>query len=162
MLIASILNDSANLVTLESDPVIASQLDENRINNNLNFSVEASALSNRSLIQQGWNTIPSDVLLPNYNWVNTISLDGLKNKYNIDFDTLVIDCEGALYYILMDMPELLNNIKLIIMENDYYNISEKMYVDQVLKNNNFYRDYFESGGWGPCYDNFFEVWKKCN
>lgn len=161
LLIASILNDpSNNLVTLESDPMIAAQLDENKMINNLNFNVEPSALSNRKLIQQGWNTIPSDELLPECNWVNTITLDELKSKYNIEFDTLVIDCEGAFYYILMDMPELLNNINLIIMENDYHDISEKMYVDQVLKNNNFYRDYFESGGWGPCYDIFFEVWKK--
>ena len=25
---------------------------------------------------------------------------------------------------------------------------------------NFIVDYKESGGWGCCYDNFFEVWKK--
>ena len=84
----------------------------------------------------------------------------LKNKYNINFDTLILDCEGAFYYILMDMPEILNNIKLIIMENDYFEISFKNYVDEILKNNNFYIEYSEPGGWGPCCHNFFEVWKK--
>ncbi len=79
---------------------------------------------------------------------------------NNDFDTLVLDCEGAFYYILMDMPEILNNINLIIMENDYWDITQKHYIDNILFKNNFYRDYVESGGWGPCYNNFYEVWKK--
>ena len=73
---------------------------------------------------------------------------------------MVLDCEGAFYYILVDMPEILNNIQLIIMENDYYDISHKLYVDSVLEKYNFYNDYKEAGGWGCCYNNFFEVWKK--
>lgn len=162
LVIASILNDSRNLVSLECDVNIANKLEENKQLNNLNFNIECSALSNRRLIQKGWDTIPHNKLLPGFNWVNTITLEQLNNKYNINFDTLVIDCEGAFYYILMDMPELLNGINLIIMENDYHDINKKNYVDDVLKNNNFDRVYVESGGWGPCYNNFFEVWKKCN
>ncbi len=46
------------------------------------------------------------------------------------------------------------------MENDYLELSNKKYVDDTLKKNNFRIDYVESGGWGPCYDNFFEVWKR--
>jgi FkbM family methyltransferase len=160
LVIASILNDSRNLVSLECNIDIANQLKENKELNNLNFSIECSALSNRKLIQKDWDTIPFDELLPGFNWVNTITLEQLNNKYNIDFDTLVIDCEGAFYYILMDMPQLLNGINMIIIENDYHNINNKNYVDYVLKNNNFERVYVESGGWGPCYNNFFEVWKK--
>lgn len=160
LVIASILNDSRNLVSLECNIDIANQLKENKELNNLNFSIECSALSNRKLIQKNWDTIPNDELLPGFNWVNTITLEQLNNKYNINFDTLVIDCEGAFYYILMDMPELLNGINMIIMENDYHDINKKNYVDYVLKNNNFEVVYVECGGWGPCYNNFFEVWKK--
>jgi FkbM family methyltransferase len=160
LVISSILHDSANLVTLESDPTIAQQLIENRELNHFRFHVEISALSNQRLIQQGWITIPSDTLPEGFHWVNTITLPDLKSKYNIDFDTLVLDCEGAFYYILMDMPEILTNIKLIIMENDYHEITHKQYIDTMLLQHNFYIDYQESGGWGPCYHNFFEVWKK--
>jgi FkbM family methyltransferase len=153
-------NDNTNFVTLESDPNIAQQLQENRDLNNLNFLIESSALSKRKLIQKGWDTIESDTLLEGYQNVNTITLEELYAKYNIVFDTLVLDCEGAFYYILMDMPEILLNVNLIIMENDYWDINKKQYIDDILIKNNFYRDYFESGGWGPCYNNFFEVWKK--
>jgi FkbM family methyltransferase len=162
LVIASILHDNTNFVTLECDINVAGQLTENRDLNNFNFHIENSALSNRKLIQKGWDTMPSDILQEGYSWVNTITLDNLKSKYNIEFDTLVLDCEGAFYYILMDMPEILNNIKLIIMENDYNDISKKNYIDDVLIKNNFNIDYQECGGvgWGPCFDNFFEVWKK--
>ena len=162
LIIAYILNkkNNNNFVTLESDQNIASQLTENRDLNNLNFHIESSALSKRKLIQSGWDTIPSDTLQDGYKWVNTITLEELYLKYNINFDTLVLDCEGAFYYILMDMPEILNNVNLIIMENDYHDISKKIYIDEILIKNNFYVDYVESGGWGPCEKNFFEVWKK--
>jgi FkbM family methyltransferase len=161
LVICSILQCNTNLVTLESNINIANQLIENRDLNNFNFYVEKAALSNRSLIQRGWETMPSDTLQEGYSWVNTIKLDELQNKYNIEFDTLVLDCEGAFYYILMDIPEILNNINLIIMENDYVDILHKQYIDKILIENNFYIDYQEGGGWGPCYNNFFEVWKRC-
>ena len=67
--------------------------------NNLNFHIESSALSNRKLIQIGWDTIPSDTLKNDYSWVNIITLDNLKNKYNIEFDTLVLECECAILKI---------------------------------------------------------------
>ena len=160
LVIASLLNNSKNLVTLECSPDIFEQLKENRELNGLYFSIEDSALSNRKLIQKDWDTIPSDTLIDGYSWVKTITLEELMVKYNTQFDTLVLDCEGAFYYILNDMPEILNNIKLIIMENDYWDILKKKYIDDILRDNHFYVDYVESGGWGPCMSHFFEVWKR--
>ena len=163
LIIGSILRNydesNCNFVTLESDANIANQLQENRDLNNLKFHIENSALSKRKLIQNGWSTIPSDTLHEGFNWINTITWEELNAKYNIKFDTLVLDCEGAFYYILMDMPEILDNINLIIMENDYWDISHKQYIDDILSKN-FYVDYLESGGWGPCTNNFYEVWKR--
>ena len=160
LVIASILENSNNLVTLESDVNISKQLSENRDLNNMKFHIESSALSKRKLIQRDWVTKPSETLEPGFKWVNTITLENLKTKYNIEFDTLVLDCEGAFYYILKDMPEILDNINLIIMENDYNVLEQKKYIDNILTKNNFYVDYTEKGGWGPCRNNFFEVWKK--
>ena len=84
------------------------------------------------------------------------------SKYGIQFDTLVLDCEGAFYYILLDMPEILNNINLILMENDYFNADHKKYVDSILREKKFNVIYLVDGcgGWGPCEHNFWEVWLK--
>lgn len=161
LIIGSILGNNQNqLVVMECDEDISKQLEENRELNHFNFKIENSALSKRRLIQKGWDTMESNILLDEYKWVKTITLDELKLKYQIDFDTLVLDCEGAFYYILMDMPEILQNIQTIIIENDYHNIVHKIYVDNVLKENNFYVEYQEAGGWGPCFNMFFQVWKK--
>jgi len=157
LVIASIVKD---FVTLETDPNVAKQLTENRDLNNFTFHIENSALSKRKLIQYEWDTKPSDVLELGHSWVNTITLEQLNAKYKIEFDTLILDCEGAFYYILMDMPEILTNINLIIVENDYHDILHKNYVDSILKQHNFYLQYQEAGGWGPCYNMFYEVWKK--
>ena len=170
LLIHSILakKGNTNFVTLESDSHIASQLQENRDANHMNFKIEASALSKRKLIQRGWDTVVSDSVLPGYHSVQTITWDELCQKYKIAFDTLILDCEGAFYYILSDMPTVLDNIKLIIMENDYYTESHKTYIDTTLTERGFKRAYVQCGGW-ECrhynkfpntYMNFFEVWKK--
>ena len=58
------------------------------------------------------------------------------------------------------MPEILDGINLIIMENDYWDIEKKNFVNNVLLKNGFRINYKESGGWGPCYNCFFEVWKR--
>jgi hypothetical protein len=60
----------------------------------------------------------------------------------------------------MDMPEILNNVNLIIMENDYWEIEKKQFVDDVLIKNGFDTVYRKEGGWGPCFKNFYEVWRK--
>jgi hypothetical protein len=43
-------------------------------------------------------------LMPGYTNIYKITLEELNRKYNIMFDTLVLDCEGAFYYLLMEMP----------------------------------------------------------
>ncbi len=162
LVIASILQAAGNtdMVTLECDPNIAAQLTENRDLNGLKFHIEASALSKTKLIQRGWDTMESKKLLPGYKWVPTITLANLYAKYKILFDTLVLDCEGAFYYILRDMPELLKPVNLIIMENDYHDIKHKKAVDAALAKYGFKSIYQEAGGWGPCQSKFFEVFRK--
>lgn len=160
MVIGTILDDDKNLVTLECDQNTVKTLTYIRNINKYNFHIEDSALSKRKLIQRGWETIPSDVDVPGYTRIKTITFSELEAKYNITFDTLIADCEGALYYIFMDDPDMLNNIKLFLTENDYTDITHKQKVDEILISKGFKRIYCEAGGWGPCYDRFYEAWAK--
>lgn len=168
-IIATILNSDKNLVSLESDPSIAQFLESVRTMNNFSFSVENSALSERRLKQSGWNTKlmePNEVLngVPNWKEVNTITWDNLLKKYNIQFDTLVADCEGALYYILKDRPDILDNIKTIIVENDYLELDKYTAVEDIFVSKGFcviystplIGEYYHL----PCKQFFFQVWKK--
>ncbi len=159
-IIAQILSNDKRLVTMECNPLHVSQLTENRDSNGFNFQIEPSALSKRSLIQRGWETIASETVPDGYFKVNTIDWSTLQQKYDLKFTALVADCEGALYYILQDQPDLLQNFRIIIMENDYGDLSHKKFVDDNLMQYGFTCVYREAGGWGPCYDRFFEVWEK--
>jgi len=173
MVVSYILNmhNNINFVSMECNTEIAEKLIENRDNNNLKFQIETNALSNRQLIHYGWSNVESGVLLPplngiSYQQVTNIAFEELQNKYNIEFDTLIVDCEEAFYTILQDFPNMLTNINLIIMENDYLEQYKKDYVDKILIENTFQIVYAESGGWPrelnrfPCYDNFYEVWRR--
>lgn len=161
-IISHLLEDSKNFVAVETDKNTCEKLDINRKNNNFNFHIENSAISKRNLVQQNntWTTVISNNILPNQFLVNKISWEELKEKYNIDFNVLVADVEGSLYYICQDEPDFFNNFNKIIMENDYNDINHKNYVDSHLVKYGFKNIYKEAGGWGPCFNCFYEVWEK--
>lgn len=161
--IATLLNDSRNLVAVESSAGTAKLLQENRDMNGLQFHIVAGAISKVPLIQDGWwTTKPSDVDVPGWTRVNTMTFDEVQNLYNITFDTLVVDCEGALYYILLHDPNVLKNINTVIIENDFTDIQHLLYVQDLFVRNGLYCVYNQAGGWGPCSDQFYQVWKKAN
>tara|TARA_B100000674_G_scaffold499228_1_gene542978 strand:- start:1719 stop:2504 length:786 start_codon:yes stop_codon:yes gene_type:complete len=185
LIISSLLENDKNLVTLETMQETVQKLKQNRDINKRSFHIENSALSYIKLMQNregaGGACIPFNQSLlkdENYTPINTITFSELQKKYNIVFDTLVLDCEGALYHILKNSNEnILENINLLIMENDYRNYDHKLYVDSIFKKSKFRRVYVESltkkkidkpSFWNkdgshtryPCYQNFYEVWKK--
>jgi FkbM family methyltransferase len=162
LIISALLKDTRNYLVLESDPVFADQLTQNIKANGFDTHVEASALSQIPLIQNYWDTTPMiDNIIPNgWKQVSTITYTELMKKYNINFDTIVADCEGALYYILRDEPSILNNVNTVITENDYRDIDHKLFVNNIFKMNGLKRVLYQPGGWGPCKDFFYEVWKK--
>lgn len=162
LIIASILKDETQFVTLECNPKIFKKLEHNRTINNRKFHTENSALSKNQLFNKGWQTFhvnnkPKDAVE-----INTITWQQLVDKYNIQFDTLIADCEGALYYILLDFPEMLDNINMIIMENDYHNINHKRAVDNTLMSKGFKCIASKRGPYyvGPCREFFYETWKR--
>jgi len=69
--------------------------------------------------------------------IENITFDDLQIKYDIIFNTLIIDCEGSFYQILLDNPNILKNINMIIIENDFDTIEEYNYVYNVFINNGF-------------------------
>lgn len=165
MIISYILNknNNHNYVVLETNTDDAAKLTHNRNINDLKFHIEPSALSNRPLIQSGWTTRISDHVPPGFFKVNTISWNDLNTKYNIEFDTLVVDCEGAFYYILEDFPEVLNQVKLVLMENDYFDIPHhKTIVQDTLKNKGFENIYTAPLNIPsmPYISDFYQAWKR--
>jgi FkbM family methyltransferase len=169
--IGTILNDSKNLLVVESDPDNSILLKENRDNNNLKFLIEDSAISKVNLYQKDWITKPFDEIeindIKNWKQINTKSWEEIKNKYNMKFNVLVVDCEGALYYIIKENPNFIQSFDKIIIENDFNDIEHKKFVDNNFIKYNFKKIYSE----GPeryyydfddvvCTSSFYEVWIK--
>lgn len=157
--IASLLNDSANLVVFESDPDNAILLQSNKDANGFRFAIEACALSRRPLIQHHWETRAYEGILPHdWKFVKTMPWSDVVAKHG-SFDALVCDCEGALYNILVDEPEFAKGFGMIIIENDFFDGEHKQFVDEKFREAGLTRVFSKAGGWGPCANNFYEVWK---
>ena len=162
LVISSILSDSSNLSTIESDPANIPTLIKNRDDNNFHFKIYNGALSRSNLWQRWWVTKPQEICPgPDWTRVNTFMLSDVNNNPTV----LVADCEGALYYIFRDFPEILNTVKTILVENDYRDAQHYLAVETIFKENGFdlyYNDYcHEAKQYNlPLYKNFFQVWKR--
>lgn len=164
IVIASILEDDSQFVTLETCETDAYHACVNRDANGKKFHIVNAALSLRPLYQSGMTcyTEPKENAVS----VRTCTLDDLHQQYNIVFDTLILDCEGAFYDILHDFPTILDNIRLIIIENDYNCNHKKSVVNDFFTKHNFscvYRELLDSSPHPeprPCNDCFFEVWQR--
>lgn len=162
LVIGAILENSKNLVCLECNSYVAKQLIENRDANHLQFHVLDKALSKNPLVQDSYGithlkkNAPSDS-----KEIDIITIEEIRNKYQIHFDTLVVTCEGGFYHILKEMPDVLNGIRLIIITNDFTDFNEKEYVDFVLTSNQFNMiDVSEGNSMGLLYKKYNEVWKR--
>jgi len=169
LIISSLLSYSSNLVTLEMDPIFYKKCIENRNNNNLKFIALNKALSYSPLYAQlnkihgegGGYCVPHKYN-SDYTECPRVTLEELEKEYNIKFNVLVCDCEGGLYYILKDNPNLFENMNKIILENDFSSIEHKKFVDGILEKNGFQRVFVEKLPVGdfPCKEFFWETWIK--
>jgi len=169
LIISKILTSSENLITLEMDTIFYKKCVENRDNNNLNFHCINKALSYTPLYSQlnkkhgeGGGYCVQHKYNKDYIECPTVTLEELEKEYNIKFNVLVCDCEGGLYYILKDNPNLFENMNKIILENDFSSIEHKKFVDSILIKYGFKRKFVEklSVGNFPCKEFFWETWIK--
>lgn len=165
IVISKILNNPKNHVVLESDPNIARELMKNKVANDCGFHIVNAALSETPMIQNEWitkNVNATDTPVPSgWKHIPTITYEKLKQKYPIDFDTLVADCEGCLGTIFGSYPFILDKIHTLIIENDSEFIDTEM--TKSIKS------FIQSKGFrsvecrdlpDPNISCFFEVWKR--
>lgn len=170
LVMASILKNSSNLVVLEPDPSIAKKLRHNRDLNLFSFHVEECALSRHRLIQEekrgtACRTLVCDEHSPvpdGFHEVKTCLWSDMKKKYPHGFDTLVYDCEGAFLHILADFPDILDSFTMILQENDFESMDDKLMIDTMYRDRGFVKIFVEEGGWpwSACRHCFFEVWRR--
>ena len=115
------LKCKTNQVSVEPDERVFNALELNKRNNNCEFHIIKGFISNKplSLINLdhygGYATSSiedADSIIPSY------TLNKIKQKYNLDFNVLVADCEGFLETFFDENPEMYTHLRLVIFEAD--------------------------------------------
>ena len=133
--INTILNNKYNHVVIEPNPTELVTLKKNRDVNKLGFYIEPSAISNIPLYSRGWYTYKTQV--PGSVEIKTISYDEFERKYNKTFTALVIDNEGNFVDTLKVYPNILNNIRTLIIEHDFNSNEDLQYFTTHLLEKQF-------------------------
>lgn len=143
LVIATILNDDTKMVVIEPTKDIADINQHNRETNCFKYNIETKVIGKNKvyLKKHDWESMANKIFLTETDGcdvIENIRFDEIQKKYNITFDTLIIDCEGAFYQILIDEPNILDNIKIIIIENDFdtkehYNYALNCFLDKGFK-----------------------------
>lgn len=133
--INSILHTKTNHVVIEPNLKESSVLQRNKDLNKFEFHIESSAISNFPLYSLSWSTYKTQV--PSSVEVNVLTYNELIQKYNLKFNTLVIDNEGNFVDTLKDFPNILDDIRLVIIEHDFNTEDDLCYFNTTLTQRGF-------------------------
>lgn len=122
------LRNSGKQVAVECDDLVWPALERNLKSNNCGAKLEKSMITNKVFkksktrwggeyttyfVEDGPGKEVTGEPVP------TISFDALQSKYGYKFDTFLIDCEGCFYHMLKEFPDMVDDVKMIILEADY-------------------------------------------
>jgi len=128
-----ILKEKKNHVVVEPSSIEREFLIKNRDDNNFKYYIEPHVLSEEPLYSAEWGTFKNEENAQKFSEIKSrqnrhrvgvekienIHYDDLKKKYNLNFNVLIIDCEGNFVQILKSFPQILNNIRLLQIEHDF-------------------------------------------
>lgn len=149
------LENPLNHVVIEPDTTVIDALKKNKKSHKSKFKIINGIISEKSmkLNKRGYASNVEFLKkedLDDENIVKNYSLNKIMKKYNLEFDTLVADCEGCLCNFIKENEKYIKNYKLIIFERDMPNKCNYKLIDEQLKKWNFKQ----------IIDGFVCVWKK--
>lgn len=152
-IINSKLSCKTNQVSVEPDDRVWDALERNKATNGCEFNIVKGFISSKKLGLTelndcgGYGTTSveeAESLIPSF------SLEQIKEKYNLEFNVLVADCEGFLETFFDENPDCYKKMRLIIFEADY---PHKCNYDKVRK-------LLQEDGFTEILGGFQNVWKK--
>ena len=139
-IINSKLNNKLNQVVVEPDERVWGALEKNKKNNNCKFHIINGFISNKKLelinhnVCYGYGTTS---VINNNSTIPSYTLDEVINKYNLNFNVLVADCEGFLEIFFDENPNFYDQLRLIIFESDYQQKCNYNIIKSKLLEKNF-------------------------
>jgi hypothetical protein len=138
LIIASILSPyGGKLVTVEANPSIAEKLKLSRANSGFWFHIIDRPLSRVPMMIYKWYSrrLEQGQHVPaKWTKLSPITLTQLKQDSGVNnFDTLVVDCEGAFHGVLADFPDIMSGISKVLIENDSRDAQEAEDIHAVFR-----------------------------
>lgn len=139
-------NNKTNHVVVEPDITVLNALKRNRKVNNSKFEIFNGTVSEQSLtlIPNGSATrsSPDDASL-----IEFMTYNEIQNKYQIEFDTLIVDCEGFFETFLDAFHADMNKVKYIFLEYDFPTICNYDKIEGILTSMGFFIEYQQYSHW---------------
>ena len=138
--INSKLSCKTNQVSVEPDDRVWDALERNKVANGCEFNIVKGFISSKKLglselnDYEGYGT--TSVEQPDSS-IPSFSLDQIKEKYNLEFNVLVADCEGFLETFFNENPECYKKMRLIIFEADCPHKCNYDKIRSLLKDDGF-------------------------
>lgn len=140
IIVNKILENKKNQVVVEPDERVWKSLELNKKINNCKFHIfkgiisnEKYSLKNKDLYEGYATTMTKD---PNSN-IKITTVKKIKKKYDIDFNVLIVDCEGCFEIFLKENEDFVKNLRMIMYEADYPNKCDYVKIENFLIENNY-------------------------
>ena len=139
--INSKLKNKSNQVVVEPDDRVWGALQKNKERNDCYFNIVNGFVSNKKL-----GLINLDVYINGYGStfvedtntkIPSYTLDEIKQKYNLNFNVLIADCEGFLEVFFDENPTFYDNLRLFMFEADYEEKCNYHKIRSTLAHKNF-------------------------
>jgi FkbM family methyltransferase len=123
-------------VAIECDKKIISSLIKNRNSANAKFTIINKPLSKTPLYFKE-DGVGSMTILngEEKNKLDTMTYQELKDITGLNFNVLVVDCEGCICKIIEEFPEIIDGIKMILIEKDQNHCDYNKLFNYFYKNN---------------------------
>jgi len=122
-IINSKLKCKTNQVVVEPDIRVWDALERNKKANNCDFHIVKGFISEKHLgltnLDNWYGGYGSTFVLQNDSKIPSYTLKEVMDKYSLNFDVLVADCEGFLEMFFDENPTFYDSLRLIIFEADY-------------------------------------------
>jgi len=148
------LTNKKNHVVVEPDKRVWNALKRNKKENDCYFNIVKGFISNKKLslinLDDWYGGYGATSIEDNQSDIPSYTLNEIKQKYNLQFNVLVADCEGFLEVFLDENPELYDEIRMCIFEADK---TEYCNYDKI-------RDIFREKGFNEILGGHQNVWIK--
>jgi FkbM family methyltransferase len=136
--INSKLDNKYNQVVVEPDTRVWDVLEKNKKMNNCGFNIVKGFISNKKLCLTNLDANYETTSVETDNTdIPSYTLLEIEEKYNLNFNALVADCEGFLEIFFDENPELYDKLDIIIFEADCPEKCNYEKIKMNLKNTKF-------------------------